>query len=193
MFSFSNLSRKIPALSRSRCVRNRSKGGVHAPMRRGERGEPVGAVAHARDAMSRISSNMSTRGSPQRLPERDRRLLADYFGVAESDALGATGCRRLRATVSRCRRLAMASYRRGRGRWSIGKPCWGLIRSIVGCFVNWASRQTAAAMLRVRGHVDGAGAVRWRLGAGRHGGRRPTPRAGVHVVRIDECGHGQAR
>lgn len=121
------------------------------------------------------------RGSPQRLPERERRLLADYFGVAES-ALGAPAPAPS-ATVS-VPRLAIAASA-GPGSLVDQEIMLGADAVDRRLLRQLGVAPDAAAMLRVRGDSMEPGLFDgdWVL----VDTAMSTARAGVHVVRIDDA------
>ncbi|MEG8054010.1 hypothetical protein QP185_13485 [Sphingomonas aerolata] len=87
------------------------------------RGDSLAALSAMLGRNAAYLQQYVKRGSPRRLAEDDRRLLAQYLGV-EDHVLGGSGGRRGRAAPDsrspgwRCRR------RPGRVRWSMTRCCW---------------------------------------------------------------------
>ena len=122
-----------------------------------------------------------TRGSPQRLPERERRLLADYFGVAET-MLGAPAA--APSPTVAVPRLAVAASA-GPGTLVDQEIMLGADAVDRRLLRQLGVAPDAAAMLRVRGTSMAPGLIDgdWVL---IDTAVSSTVRAGVHVVRIDE-------
>lgn len=122
------------------------------------------------------------RGSPQRLPERERRLLAEYFGVPETRLGAAPPPESWTVSVPR---LAVAASA-GPGSLVDREMMLGAQSIDRRLLRRLGVAPADAAMLRVRGTSMEPGLFDgdWVL---IDTAVAPVPRAGVHVVRIDEA------
>ena len=118
------------------------------------------------------------RGTPRVLTERDRRVLADYLGVAETE-LGAAA-----AATWRVRRLDVAASA-GPGAAVEGEALLGLDIVSVALARSLGVREGAASIIRVNGDSMAPGLVDGDRLLIDEASRTPDAKGGVYVVRID--------
>ncbi|WP_254602927.1 LexA family transcriptional regulator [Sphingomonas bacterium] len=125
-----------------------------------------------------------SRGTPQRLPERERRLLADYLGVAES-VLGAPAAAAVPSSTVSVPRLSIAASA-GPGALVDREIMLGADAVDRRLLRQLGVAPDSAAMLRVRGTSMEPGLFDgdWVL---IDTAVPAAARAGVHVVRIDDA------
>ena len=118
------------------------------------------------------------RGSPRMLAERDRRVLADYLGVPETE-LGADA-----ATTWRIPRLDVAASA-GSGAAVSGEPLLGLDVVSVELARALGLREGRSSVIQVRGDSMAPGLTDGDRLLIDEASRTPDARGGVYVVRID--------
>ena len=146
-----------------------------------KRGDSLAALSAMLGRNAAYLQQFVRRGSPRVLAERDRRLLAEYFGVAES-TLGAIA----RPAAFRLPRLDVAASA-GPGALVDSEIVLGTDAIDPGLARRLGLREGQAAIIRVRGESMAPGLL-----DGDHivvdtADRRPGARGGVFVIRIDSA------
>ena len=142
------------------------------------RGESLAALSRLLGRSHAYLQQWVSRGSPRVLTERDRRVLADYLGVAETE-LGAE-----RATTLRVPRLDVAASA-GPGAAVDGEALLGLDVMPVALMRALGVREGQASVIRVAGDSMAPGLVDGDRLLIDEASRTPHARGGVYVVRID--------
>lgn len=143
-----------------------------------EQGESLAALSRLLGRNDAYLQQWMTRGSPRVLGERDRRVLADYLGVAEVELGGAP------AALLKVPRLDVAASA-GPGTVTDGEALLGLDSFPAELVRALGVRDGAASVIRVSGDSMAPGLAdgdRLLIDAGN---RAPDAKGGVYVVRID--------
>ena len=143
-----------------------------------ERGESLVALSALLGRGANYLQQWVTKGSPRVLSERDRRVLADYLGVAETE-LGAAA-----ATAWRVRRLDVAASA-GPGAAVEGEALLGLDVVPTALARSLGLKEGAASIIRVAGDSMAPGLIDGDRLLIDEASRAPDAKGGVYVVRID--------
>lgn len=142
------------------------------------RGESLGALSRLLGRSHAYLQQWVTRGSPRMLAERDRRVLADYLGVPETE-LGAAA-----ATTWRVPRLDVAASA-GPGAVTDGEALLGLDVMAVELARTLGVKEGRASIIRVAGDSMAPGLVDGDRLLIDEASRTPDAKGGVYVLRID--------
>ena len=143
-----------------------------------QRGESLAGLSRLLGRSHAYLQQWVARGSPRALAERDRRVLADYFGVAETE-LGAAA-----AATWRVPRLDVAASA-GAGAMPAGEAVLGLDVVPVELARALGLSDGHASIIRVAGDSMAPGLVDGDRLLIDETSRAPDARGGVYVVRID--------
>lgn len=144
------------------------------------RGESLAALSAMLGRNVNYLQQWVRRGSPRRLAERDRRVLADFFGVSES-VLGGEPSPRAAWRVPRLDVAASA----GAGTLAEGETVLGVDLVPAELARTLGLREGAASLIRVAGDSMAPGLLDGDRLLVDEASRTPDARGGVYVVRVD--------